>query len=96
MYPRKSYSQREKTDCMTGLVPDRGTSEPVPVSATYHFSPQLDKELFPLERDLDNLCPAEGVHLDAVLEHNQTDRSYTQMYLAVGGVLWVKRRIRGG
>lgn len=54
---------------------------------SYHFSPKLNEELLPLEWDLDNLGPAEGVHFDPILEHDQTNRSYTQVYLAVGGVL---------
>lgn len=54
---------------------------------SYQASSKLNEELFPLERDLDNFGPAKGIYFYSILEHHQTYRSYTQVYLAVGWVL---------
>lgn len=58
----------------------------------YQFSSKLNKKLFPLERNLNNFSPAKSIHFDSILEHHQTDRSYTQVYLAVGRVLKKRER----
>ena len=51
--------------------------------------PQLDEELLPLERDLDNLAPAERVDLDVVLKDDQSDGGDSQLDVSAVGVLAV-------
>jgi hypothetical protein len=48
---------------------------------------QLDEELFPLEGDLDNLGPAEGVDLHVGLEHHQAVGGHAQLNITPVRVL---------
>lgn len=52
---------------------------------TYRFPLQLYKELFPLEGDLDDLAPREGVHSNVVLEHHDAYRrhAYEDVFASV-------------
>ena len=51
--------------------------------------PQLDEELLPLERDLDDLAPAERVDLDLVLKDDQPNGRDSELDVAAVGVLAV-------
>ena len=49
------------------------------VVAFGNLLPKLNEKLFSLERNLDDLRPAESIDLNLVLEHNQSDARHPEM-----------------
>ena len=58
-----------------------------PEVIAHQFSSQLDEKLLPLECDLDDLRPREGVDFLLVLEHHQANRSHPELNIAAARVL---------
>ena len=53
--------------------------------------PQLDEKLLSLERDLHYFGPAERVNFETVLEDNQANARYSELYVSARRILEIKK-----